>query len=136
MTELTTFLTTQTLYKIISSIISRFHGLQKLKLTTPYRSAQAEAPVKLAIPLPPALPSPTPTRASSTPSSMSVSSPHGGSVTKEFVACGTEKVHAKTWSKLCPSLADIQFDFSSSTSEAEIELCGVWFRRRPTNVRK
>ncbi|KIJ67448.1 hypothetical protein HYDPIDRAFT_186216 [Hydnomerulius pinastri MD-312] len=125
----------ETLYAIITSIISRFRGLLKLKLTSPYRSFQAEAPVSLSIPLLPALPSPTPTGSSSTPSSLSASAPPGGAMTKEFVACGTEKTHAKAWTKQCPSLCDIQFDFSAPDSDADIELCGVWFRRKATNAR-
>lgn len=51
---------------------------------------------------------------------------------KEFVACGSEKTYAKAWSKQCPTLRDIQFDFSTPTSEVDMELCGVWFRRKVT----
>ncbi|KIK91995.1 hypothetical protein PAXRUDRAFT_603531 [Paxillus rubicundulus Ve08.2h10] len=121
----------QTLYGIVTSIISRFRGLQKLKLTSPYRTIDSQAPITLSVPLPPALPSPASTvSSSSSPSLLYVSNPRGTTVKKEFVACSTEKSYARTWTKQCPSLCDIQFDFSVSTSDADIELCGVWFRRK------
>ncbi|KAH7886805.1 hypothetical protein F5I97DRAFT_1054259 [Phlebopus sp. FC_14] len=123
----------ETLYRIVTAIIPRLRGLQKLKITTPYRSVQTQVPMTLTVPLPPALPSPVPSH-SSAPSMLSTSVVHGATVAKEFVACGSEKAYAKTWSKLCPSLIDIQFDFSAP-SDTEIELCGVWFRRKVTNFR-
>ncbi|KAF8836579.1 hypothetical protein BDN67DRAFT_973963 [Paxillus ammoniavirescens] len=123
----------ETLYGIVTSIISRFRGLQKLKLTSPYRTIDAQAPITLSIPLPAALPSPAST-VSTSPSLLYVSTPRGPTIKKEFVACSTEKSYARTWTKQCPSLCDIQFDFSASTSDADIELCGVWFRRKAPSV--
>ncbi|KAL4071890.1 hypothetical protein V8B97DRAFT_1942147 [Scleroderma yunnanense] len=123
-------------YKMISSIISRFCGLRRLKLTTPHRTTRTLAPMLLSFPLPPgitSLPSPSPTVVSAV-SQLSARNVSGGVFMKEFVACGGEKTYAKAWSKQCPTLSDIQFDFSTPTSEVDVELCGVWFRRKvPTS---
>ncbi|KAF8128982.1 hypothetical protein EV363DRAFT_1400232 [Boletus edulis] len=104
----------ETLYGIVTSIISRFRGLETLKLTSPFRSIQAPVlvsrPVSQPLLCPPSAP---------------FTSPDG-----EFVACGTEKNYARTWTKQCPSLSDIQFDFSCSTTDVDVELCGVWYRRK------
>lgn len=63
---------------------------------------------------------------------------------KEFVACDVEQSYARTWTKHCPSLSDIRFDFSCSTADADlnmgvdvdVELCGMWFRRKmPAGIR-
>lgn len=120
-------------YKMISSIISRFCGLRRLKLTTPHRSPRTLAPMLLSFPLPPgitSLPSPSPTVVSAVSQLSTRNLQSGGGFMKEFVACGSEKTHAKAWSKQCPTLRDIQFEFSTPTSEVDMELCGVWFRRK------
>lgn len=121
----------ETLYKIITSIISRFQGLRRLKLTTPYRSTQAFGPVLLSFPLPPGIPSlPSPVPGLGSPCArLSFRNSVGSTMIKEFVACGSEKLHAKVWTKRCPTLCDVQFDFSASATEDDVELCGLWFRR-------
>jgi len=119
----------ETLYEIVTSIISRFRGLETLKLTSPFRSIQApisvSVPVRLSLLRPLRPPSHPRTATSSAPLSECVAT-----VRKEFVACGIEQNYAKMWTKHCPSLSDIQFDFSCSTTDADVELCGVWFRRK------
>ncbi|KAH7910419.1 hypothetical protein BJ138DRAFT_1087708 [Hygrophoropsis aurantiaca] len=127
------------LYKIIDSVMSRFRGLRKLKITTLCRSPQTQSLPALPhnFPFPP-LPSPT----SSTRSSlaMSISSQLGQALTQEFVGQGAEKMHAKLWTKQCPSLKDIAFTFSTAPSsgivqgfeeeDAESVIYGIWFRRK------
>ncbi|KAH0835799.1 hypothetical protein J3R83DRAFT_9654 [Lanmaoa asiatica] len=123
----------ETLYGIVTSIISRFRGLETLKLTLPFRSIQAPipSPVSFSLLCPPS-PAPSPPRTASSfdPPSICAATLCDSMVRKEFVACGIEKGYAKTWTKHCPSLSDIQFDFSCSTTDADVELCGVWFRRK------
>ncbi|KAH7922246.1 hypothetical protein BV22DRAFT_1131600 [Leucogyrophana mollusca] len=125
----------ETLYKIIDSVMPRFRGLRKLKLTTPCRSPQTQSLPVLPhnFPFPPL---PSPARSSF---SMSISSPLGQALTHEFVGQGAEKMHAKTWTKQCPSLHDIAFTFTRPPSDgvtggyeedAESVIYGIWFRKR------
>ncbi|KAG9312756.1 hypothetical protein JVU11DRAFT_7190 [Chiua virens] len=123
----------ETLYGIVTSIISRFRGLQALKLTSPFRSIQSSFPAPASISLfspPSPAPSAALTVASSKRSSMNATTLCGSMIRKEFVACGIEQSYARAWTRHCPSLSDIQFDFSCSTTDADVELCGVWFRRK------
>ncbi|KAJ8593746.1 hypothetical protein M405DRAFT_575005 [Rhizopogon salebrosus TDB-379] len=114
------------LYDIIDSVISRYNGLHTLKLTTPFRSRRAQLLTPASsVPFPP-----IPTTPSSTLSSMPITSPVGATVSSEFVSSGTEKTHAKLWTQACSTLSDIQFRFPDPSQEADVALCGVWFRRK------
>lgn len=124
--------TAEILYGIIDAVISRFNGLRTLKVTTPFRSRQSRlltpplsGSLQLSVPS-----SPTPTTPPLSVSSMSITSPVGVVLSSDFVSSGTEKTHAKIWTKACSSLSDIQFCFPDPSPEADIGLCGVWFRRK------
>ncbi|KAG2126060.1 hypothetical protein DEU56DRAFT_558687 [Suillus clintonianus] len=123
--------TAEILYDIIDAVISRFNGLRTLKLITPFRSRQSQLltpSVSGSLPL--SVPSHTPTTPSFGLSSMLITSPVGGVLPSEFVSSGTEKTHAKMWTKACPTLNDIQFCFPDPSPEADVALCGVWFHRK------
>lgn len=120
------------LYGIIDAVISRFNGLRTLKVTTPFRSRQSRqltpplsGSLQLSVPS-----SPTPTTPPLSISSMSITSPVGVVLSSDFVSSGTEKTHAKIWTNACSTLSDIQFCFPDPSPEADIGLCGVWFRRK------
>ncbi|KAG2158777.1 uncharacterized protein EDB93DRAFT_1246015 [Suillus bovinus] len=123
--------TTEILYGIIDSVISRFNGLRTLKLTTPFRSRQSQL---LTPPLSGSLQSTVPPHSPTTPppslSSMLITSPLGVVLSSDFVSSGTEKTHAKIWTKACSTLSDIQFCFPDPSPEADVALCGVWFHRK------
>ncbi|KAG0697837.1 hypothetical protein DFH29DRAFT_130750 [Suillus ampliporus] len=119
--------TAEILYGIIDSVISRFNGLRTLKLTTPFRSRQTQM---LSVSDPQSIPFPTPTTPSFYPSPMLITSPMGGALSSEFVSSGTEKAHAKMWTKACSTLSNIQFCFPDLSPEADLALCGLWFRRK------
>ncbi|KAG1849611.1 hypothetical protein C8R48DRAFT_677034 [Suillus tomentosus] len=124
--------TAEILYGIIDAVISRFNGLRTLKVTTPFRSRQSRqltpplsGSLQLSVPS-----SPTPTTPPLSISSMSITSPVGVVLSSDFVSSGTEKTHAKIWTNACSTLSDIQFCFPDPSPEADIGLCGVWFRRK------
>ncbi|KAG1818115.1 uncharacterized protein BJ212DRAFT_1298955 [Suillus subaureus] len=123
--------TAEILYGIIDAIISRFNGLRTLKITTPFRSRQSQLltpPLSGSLQL--STSSNTPTTPSSGLSSMLITSPVGVVLSSEFVSSGTERTHAKMWTKACSTLSDIQFCFPDPSLEADVGLCGVWFHRR------
>ncbi|KAG1744778.1 hypothetical protein EDB19DRAFT_1694215 [Suillus lakei] len=122
--------TAEILYGIVDAVISRFNGLRTLKLTTPFRSSRSQLLTPpLSSSLQP-LPSHTPTTPSFSLSSMLITSPVGAVLSNEFVSSGTEKTHAKMWTKACSTLSDIQFCFPDPSLEADVALCGVWFHRK------
>ncbi|KAG1774568.1 hypothetical protein EV702DRAFT_517202 [Suillus placidus] len=123
--------TAEILYGIIDAVISRFNGLRTLKLTTPFRSRQSQLltpPLSGSLQL--SVSSHTPTTPSFGHSSMLITSPVGVVLSSEFVSSGTEKTHAKMWTKACSTLSDIQFCFPDPSPEADVALCGVWFHRK------
>lgn len=123
--------TAEILYDIIDAVISRFNGLRTLKLTTPFRSRQSQLltpPLSGSLQL--SAPSHSPTTPSFGLSSMLITSPVGAVLSSEFVTSGTEKTHAKIWTKACPTLIDIQFCFPDPSPDADVALCGVWFHRK------
>lgn len=123
--------TAEILYGIIDAVISRFNGLRTLKLTTPFRSRQSQLltpPLSASLQL--SVSSNSPTRSSSGRSSMVITSPVGVVLSSEFVSSGTERTHAKMWTKACSTLSDIQFCFPDPSPEADVGLCGVWFHRK------
>ncbi|KAG1871762.1 hypothetical protein DFJ58DRAFT_469446 [Suillus subalutaceus] len=123
--------TAEILYGIIDAVISRFNGLRTLKLTTPFRSRQSQLltpPLSASLQL--SVSSHSPTTPSFGLSSMLITSPVGVVLSSEFVSSGTERTHAKMWTKACSTLSDIQFCFPDPSSEADVGLCGIWFNRK------
>lgn len=123
--------TAEILYGIIDAVISRFDGLRTLKLTTPFRSRHSQLltpPLSGSLQLS-ASPHTPPTQSSGL-SSMLITSPAGVALSSDFVSSGTEKTHAKMWTRACSTLSNIQFCFPDPSPEADVALCGVWFRRK------